>query len=356
MPFKVDGEVEIRNRLSVQNDLGGGVYGEVLRFENNVISSQITDGDIQIAPNGAGNVYLGSASNNDGTTITGSITNISITGNEIKFPSTDTSDLIISTNGTTSAVKINNMNISQGLITSNQTDGTIEIRPTGTGVLKLGANLSLNDNYTPSFDTLSGTYQALSIGAINGTNDGRHIVLNADLNGFVVMDQLGISNNILQNMNSSYDLVLRYSTSAGAATNDIIIDQNSVSILNSNGNPSFNLKTSPSDTLLNITNSSGIAKFDSSGFSFINDTTSYLDVSSTGVTVMKNGTSSYLDVSSDGLTVMKTDTLSYLDASSTGVAVMKNGPATEALDVSGNIAASGNNPKENVGILQPSPP
>jgi hypothetical protein len=47
MPFKIDGDVEIRDRLSIQNDLGNGTYGEVLRFENNVISTEVTDGDIQ---------------------------------------------------------------------------------------------------------------------------------------------------------------------------------------------------------------------------------------------------------------------------------------------------------------------
>ena len=303
MPFTIDGDVEVRDTLSLMKDLGSGIYGEVLRLKDNIISTQVIDGDIQIAPNGSGDVYLGLLDGNSQIT---NASNISISGNTITFPSSNTSDLIISTNGTTSAVKINNINISEGLITSNILGGDIEIRPNGNGLLKLGANLSLNQNYTSSYDTLSGTYDALSISAINSNNDGRHFVLIADNDGYIVMDQLGISNNILQNMNSSYPVVLRYSSSSGTTSNDIEIDQTSVSILNSSGNPSFNLKASSSDTVLTIQKSGTNANFVASGFSF------------------DNGSNS------------------FLGASSSGIAVMKSGTASEALDVNGNIAASGN--------------
>ena len=112
MPFTIDGDVEVRDTLSLMKDLGSGIYGEVLRLKDNIISTEFTDGDIQIAPNGSGDVYLGLIAGNSQIT---NVSNISISGNTITFPSSNTSDLTISTNGTTSAVKINNINISQGL-------------------------------------------------------------------------------------------------------------------------------------------------------------------------------------------------------------------------------------------------
>ena len=140
MPFKVDGNVEIRNKLSIHDYTNNVDNGEVLRFENNVISSRVINGDIQIAPNGSGDVYLGLLAGNSQIT---NASDVSISLNTISTPANN--DLILSTSGT-GVIRANNINITQGKIESNVTNGNREILPNGTGILKLGANLELDPN------------------------------------------------------------------------------------------------------------------------------------------------------------------------------------------------------------------
>lgn len=309
MPFKIDGDVQIRDRLSIQNDLGNGTYGEVLRFENNVISTEVTDGDIQIAPNGSGDVYLGLLSSN--SQITNS-TNINISLDTIGTIAN--SDINITTSGT-GAVKINGMSISSGLITSSITNSSIELRPNGTGILKLGSNLELIQNDTTTFNSLPNYYSAMAllttnvgtttIGGNVYTNDARHLLLQAAGNGYVIMDQIGFQDNIMQNVNDSYDIEIRKVHASSGTTNKLTVGYSGLTYSSTTGNPVFALKNS-SSTILTMSNESGKAKFASSGFSFV------------------NGSSS------------------YLGATSTGVSIMKNSAASEALDVNGNAVVSGN--------------
>ena len=69
MPFSVNGEVDIQTSLTIQSQLSNGTWVDSMKFTDNVISTQVTDGDIQIAPNGSGNVYLGLLNNNEQITV-----------------------------------------------------------------------------------------------------------------------------------------------------------------------------------------------------------------------------------------------------------------------------------------------
>ena len=299
MPFKVDGNVEVRDTLSLMKDLGSGIYGEVLRFNDNVISTQVTNGDIQIAPNGSGDVYLGLLAGNSQIT---NASNISISSSTISTPLND--DLILSTSGT-GVIRANNINITQGKIESNVTNGNLEILPNGTGTLKLGANLELDSVSSSTFNGISGNYSALSLVTANvGAGEGRHLVLDTAGTGYVIMNGLGIKGNTLQNVVGADNVEIIKASNIGATENRLVLDSSDFSVISTT--PSLKLKTSDSDTILTVNNSGTDAKFDASGFSFVNGSNA------------------------------------FLGASSSGIAVMKSGAASEALDITGNVAASGN--------------
>ena len=304
MPFRVAGNAEVQDRLSIFKDVSGdGIYQEVMWFEDNVIGSGTnTNGDIQIAPDGTGDVYIGKISGNSQIS---SGTNIVLSLETINLPTAD-ADLNITSTGN-GVVSINNVAVSSGLIAPNTNNTSLEIRASGTGVLRLGSNLDLTQDDNSTFNSLPSTYSAVSMVTNNiGAGNARHLLLRAaGSEGRVILDQLGFRSNVLQNVNDSYNVVIRRINASTNVSSELTLSQNDFSLLSSAGTPTFNLKTS-SGNVLTVSNTAGVSKFDSSSFLLVNGSNNYLNISSTGV------------------------------------GVMKSNAATEALDVSGNIFSSGN--------------
>ena len=185
--------VTIGNNLTVTNTLGADRLNvNELRIDDNIISNTVTDGNINLRPNGTGNVNVGTTQNNRDLNVFG---NLTVNGTDNNFEH----------------LEVDNIEIQDNTITTVNNNGNLVLDANGSGNVEVNANsLNVNNNFdVDGSTTLDATTvdDTLTVnGRINIDNlrlDGNTL---SSTSGDITFDPTG-SNNVVIGASSSTELI-----------------------------------------------------------------------------------------------------------------------------------------------------
>ena len=340
MPFSVNGEVDIQTSLTIQSQLSNGTWVDSMKFTDNVISTQVTDGDIQIAPNGSGNVYLGLLNNNEQITV-GSTLNLY----DNVITTTTTNGIISIIPDGNGHIKLNTLNIlNDGTLENTVNNGNINIYPNGTGILRLTENIEIVKNGTSSYTELSSDLQSnVSITSANiGVGfSGRNIVVNPSGNGYFISGDIGIKENVLKGLTTSKNITIQ------SPYNEMEFQNNNITLrsLNSSVGPSlkfeYSLNSVSVDTLMSINSVHGGLEITSPSFGLSFDGINSVISLDSSNNLVYNGSVSLTAPSGDALVVTSGNTrLNGGTLYVAGILTANNGITTNTIDINGDATIS----------------
>ena len=192
----------------------GNVTVDSLTFNDNTISTNTSNANLELVASGSGTLELQSATN-----ITG---NASVSGTLSTADITTTGNQTISGSLTTGTLNIGDLNIdAQGRITTD-TNGDVDIDPSGTGAINLTGPTNITgtatvtgqlnvDNLRMDGNTLSSTTGGVTITAPAGQNvevGGTNVKLTATEANFTLMEATTVRADVLEIDTSNGDLTI----------------------------------------------------------------------------------------------------------------------------------------------------